>query len=89
MTRLQYPLPTLHEHVTMPYARLASDRWLTFAGWEFKPTGFHQRVSAIYVAFPLSRLTLARPSSTPTIDWLPPDLGKRQRIPNALDCGSI
>jgi len=35
-----------------------------------KPTGFHQRVSAIYVAFPLSRLTLARPKSTPTMSGI-------------------
>jgi hypothetical protein len=37
MTRLWYPLPTLHEHVTMPYARLASGRWLALAGWESNP----------------------------------------------------
>jgi hypothetical protein len=37
MTRLRYPLPTLHGHVSMPYARLASGRWLTFTGWESNP----------------------------------------------------
>jgi hypothetical protein len=37
ITRLWYPLPTLHVHVTVPYARLASGRWLTLAGWESNP----------------------------------------------------
>jgi hypothetical protein len=37
ITRLRYPLPTLHEHVTMPYARLASGGWLILAGWESNP----------------------------------------------------
>jgi hypothetical protein len=27
----------LHEHVAMPYARVASGRWLTFAGWVSNP----------------------------------------------------
>ena len=34
MTRLRYPLSTLHEHVAMPYARLASGWRLALAGWE-------------------------------------------------------
>ena len=37
ITRLRYPLPTLHEHVAMPYARLASGGWLILAGWESNP----------------------------------------------------
>jgi hypothetical protein len=66
MTRLRYSLPTLHEHVAMPYARLTSGRWLTFAGWESNPLDSIEE-------FPLLTypgLTWRDPNLPPAVVWL-------------------
>ncbi len=39
------------------HARLASDRWPTFAGWDWLPTGFHREVSKTYISSPSPRLS--------------------------------
>jgi hypothetical protein len=47
-----------------PHARLASGWWLTVAGRESNPLGFHRKVSALHIELPpFPRFILARPQN--------------------------
>jgi hypothetical protein len=47
ISRLQYLLPTLHAHVAMRCARLASGGWLVRVGWESNPLDSIEEVPLI------------------------------------------